>query len=404
MLDSDPDKVGQRVGDLDDQLDQRPCRDRARAQHHRRRHRGAGGLGTGRRRRAHPRGREDHLQLLRGAARRACRRDRAHVESCRRPALRACTSISRSARQDFNYCSAPLMGDEQRVSPDELIAQARARFESATDFTVAVEEEFAILDPESLDLTNRFEDLQAAARGPRSRSISSASSSRPRSRSAPAARRRSPTCPRALAERRAQLRSLAEPMGLLLGATGHAPVGGLEEAAHHRHAALPPQRRAPTLRRLAQQHVRAARPRRGQRARPRDRGRRGHAELPPRAARALGELAVRRGREHAASTRRARRSSRASSRAAASPTRSRRGRSTRASCASSTTRARSPSTRSSGGACGRTSPFRPSRSGSATASPSSRRRRRSPRSRRRSSARIARAYDEGSRSSRCRTG
>ena len=47
-------------------------------------------------------------------------------------------------------------------------------------------------------------------------------------------------------------------------------------------------------------------------------------ELPARAARALGELAVRRGREHAACTRRARRSSRASSRAAASPTRSRR--------------------------------------------------------------------------------
>ena len=57
------------------------------------------------------------------------------------------------------------MGDEQRVSPDELIAQARARFESATDFTVAVEEEFAILDPQSLDLTNRFEDVQAAAQG-----------------------------------------------------------------------------------------------------------------------------------------------------------------------------------------------------------------------------------------------
>ena len=57
------------------------------------------------------------------------------------------------------------MGDEQRLSADELIAQARAQFESATDFTVAVEEEFAILDPESLDLTNRFEDVQAAARG-----------------------------------------------------------------------------------------------------------------------------------------------------------------------------------------------------------------------------------------------
>ena len=57
------------------------------------------------------------------------------------------------------------MGDEQRLSADELIAQARAQFEAATDFTIAVEEEFAILDPESLDLTNRFEDVHEAARG-----------------------------------------------------------------------------------------------------------------------------------------------------------------------------------------------------------------------------------------------
>ena len=41
--------------------------------------------------------------------------------------------------QRFNYCSAP-MGDEQRLSPDALIALAREQFETATDFTVAVEE------------------------------------------------------------------------------------------------------------------------------------------------------------------------------------------------------------------------------------------------------------------------
>src|SRR6188508_3704832 len=57
------------------------------------------------------------------------------------------------------------MGDQQRLSPDELITQAREQFGSATDFTMAVEEEFAILDPDTLDLTNRFEDVQAAARG-----------------------------------------------------------------------------------------------------------------------------------------------------------------------------------------------------------------------------------------------
>src|SRR5436853_7273724 len=46
-----------------------------------------------------------------------------------------------------------------------MLAQSRAAFESVPDFTVAVEEEFALLDPETLDLTNRFEELQAAAQG-----------------------------------------------------------------------------------------------------------------------------------------------------------------------------------------------------------------------------------------------
>ena len=57
------------------------------------------------------------------------------------------------------------MGDEQRLSPDEQIEFARAAFESTSDFTVAVEEEFALLDPETLELTNRFEELQAGAAG-----------------------------------------------------------------------------------------------------------------------------------------------------------------------------------------------------------------------------------------------
>src|SRR5919202_2515733 len=57
------------------------------------------------------------------------------------------------------------MGDTQRLSPDEQIRFAREQFESVRDFTVAVEEEFAILDPTTLSLTNRFEELQAAAQG-----------------------------------------------------------------------------------------------------------------------------------------------------------------------------------------------------------------------------------------------
>jgi carboxylate-amine ligase len=57
------------------------------------------------------------------------------------------------------------MGDTQRLSPDEQIRVAREAFESGDDLTLAVEEEFAVLDPDTLELTNRFEELQAAAGG-----------------------------------------------------------------------------------------------------------------------------------------------------------------------------------------------------------------------------------------------
>src|SRR5919199_6842651 len=57
------------------------------------------------------------------------------------------------------------MGDTQRLSPDEQIRFARDAYENGRDFTVAVEEEFAVLDPETHELVNRFEELQAASRG-----------------------------------------------------------------------------------------------------------------------------------------------------------------------------------------------------------------------------------------------
>jgi len=42
---------------------------------------------------------------------------------------------------------------------------ARERFEASADFTVGLEEEFAILDPSSLELEHRFEDVYAACQG-----------------------------------------------------------------------------------------------------------------------------------------------------------------------------------------------------------------------------------------------
>ena len=42
------------------------------------------------------------------------------------------------------------------------LEQAREVFEASTDFTIGIEEEFAILDPQTLELQHRFEDLYAA--------------------------------------------------------------------------------------------------------------------------------------------------------------------------------------------------------------------------------------------------
>src|SRR5918911_1094825 len=57
------------------------------------------------------------------------------------------------------------MGDTQKLSPDEQIRFAHEAYESGEELTLAVEEEFAVLDPETLELENRFEELQAAAKG-----------------------------------------------------------------------------------------------------------------------------------------------------------------------------------------------------------------------------------------------
>ena len=121
------------------------------------------------------------------------------------------------------------MGEEQRLSPDEQIRFAREQFESARDFDVAVEEEFAVLDPHTLSLVNRFEELQAAAQGTDLEDhlvgelISSeveVRTGRCKSFDEAAAR---------MGERREQLYSLADGLGIALGATGTHPWSPWQE-------------------------------------------------------------------------------------------------------------------------------------------------------------------------------
>jgi glutamate---cysteine ligase / carboxylate-amine ligase len=57
------------------------------------------------------------------------------------------------------------MGEAQRLSPEEQLRFAREGFEAGRDLTVAVEEEFAILDPSTHGLVNRFEEFAEASVG-----------------------------------------------------------------------------------------------------------------------------------------------------------------------------------------------------------------------------------------------
>src|SRR5438067_10958266 len=115
------------------------------------------------------------------------------------------------------------MGDTQRLTPDEQIRTAREAYENGTDFTLAVEEEFAVLDPETLGLANRFEELQAAAQGTplEQHLVGELIASEVEIRTG-----RCATFDEAashLGERRAQLRDLAEPLGIALAAPGTHP-------------------------------------------------------------------------------------------------------------------------------------------------------------------------------------
>jgi len=103
----------------------------------------------------------------------------------------------------------------------------RERFESSTDFTIGLEEEFAILDPATLELEHRFEDVYDACQSDALLADSAAGeliaseveirSGRSLNFSEAVERQRA---------RRARLFELVEGMGLALGATGTHPWAG----------------------------------------------------------------------------------------------------------------------------------------------------------------------------------
>ena len=154
------------------------------------------------------------------------------------------------------------MAEERVLSGDEQLRLGREQFESATDFTVAVEEEFAILDPETLSLTDGFEQLKAAAEGTelephlvgeliasevevrtgRCETFADAARARPQA-----------PCPAAASSPTGSASRSARP-----GAHPWSPwqEQRIIDTPHYRRP-----RRAAPLRRLAEQHVRPPRPR-----------------------------------------------------------------------------------------------------------------------------------------------
>ena len=121
------------------------------------------------------------------------------------------------------------MGDDQRLGYEEMLALSRGAFDAVPDFTVAVEEEFALLDPETLGLVNHFEELQEAAQGTELEPhvVGELIASEIEIRTG-----RCDSFADAMAllgERRQQLRDLAESRGVLLGATGTHPWSPWQE-------------------------------------------------------------------------------------------------------------------------------------------------------------------------------
>jgi carboxylate-amine ligase len=115
------------------------------------------------------------------------------------------------------------MGEAQKVPYGQLLEDARAAFDDGVDLTIAVEEEFALLDPETLTLVNRFEDVKAAA------ACSAVDQHLVGELIASEAEVRTGRCiayseaSELMGTRRAQLAELTGGLGLALGATGTHP-------------------------------------------------------------------------------------------------------------------------------------------------------------------------------------
>ena len=117
----------------------------------------------------------------------------------------------------------------------------RERFESSTDFTIGLEEEFAILDPATLELEHRFEDVYAACE--RDELLAESAAGELIAAEVEIRSGRAESFAEALAKqrrRRARLFETGRRHGPGARRHRHPSLGELPRPADHRHAALQP--------------------------------------------------------------------------------------------------------------------------------------------------------------------
>ena len=124
------------------------------------------------------------------------------------------------------------MGETPKIAdPLEALDAARALFESAEDFTVGVEEEFAILDPATLDMTAGFERIDEAARSGPLAGMVAGELIRSEVEVRTGRCETFPEAADAMARRRLDLLDVAERIGYSLAATGTHPFARWQDQA-----------------------------------------------------------------------------------------------------------------------------------------------------------------------------
>jgi carboxylate-amine ligase len=124
------------------------------------------------------------------------------------------------------------VGETPKIAdPLEALDAARALFDSADDFTVGVEEEFAILDPATLDMTAGFERIDEAARSGPLAGMVAGELIRSEVEVRTGRCETFPEAAEAMARRRLDLLDVSERVGYSLAATGTHPFARWQDQA-----------------------------------------------------------------------------------------------------------------------------------------------------------------------------